>query len=236
MTNLEFVEKIKKFQYYNTQYATGAFGAICGLSNNRERYAKNSKPATAAKIMKAPADAILADCICCGKGILWGFDFELTKKFGGAQYGSNGVPDFSIKAMHKHCSIYTPDGCKNPDAIELGEWLRTSEIDHVSYYVGDGMIGEFTQKGDCKFRIMPLDSRKWEGHGKILYLNYYNVQKGDVNGDGKIDARDYMLCKKIVLGTYAPDEIEKWAADVNNDGKVSALDYMRLKRMVLKNE
>lgn len=237
MTNLEFVEILKKItEQTKTQYATGAFGAVVGLYNNRERYAKNSSKSTAAKIMAADPDTFMFDCINKGKSVLWGFDFDLSSRYGGANYKANDVPDFGVKSLPKYCTEWTEDGCKDPLVIDLGEWLATSDWTHVAFYIGDCMIDECTQKGDCKCRIAPLSSRKWAGHGKIKYLNYTNRKKGDVNGDGKIDARDYMLCKRIVLKTYIPTAEEKWAADINNDGKVSALDYLRLKRMVLKNE
>lgn len=233
MTNLEFVEKLLKFQEYNTQYATGAFGAVCGLYNNRERYAKNSSASTAKKIMNAPDDAIMADCIGCGKGILWGMDFDLSKRYAGANYKSADVPDFSVKALHKYCTKYTKDKCLDPNAICKGEWLRNTALDHIAYYLGNGKIAEFTQRGDCKFRITDLSSREWEGHGTVKFLTYYNREKGDVDGDGEITVKDYLLAKKIVLGTYDPTPVEKWAADMNDDGEVTALDYLMIKKKVL---
>ena len=52
---------------------------------------------------------------------------------------------------------------------------------------------------------------------------------GDINGNGKIDARDYLLLKRAYFGTYtlncAPE-----AADINGNGKIDARDYLLLKR------
>lgn len=56
---------------------------------------------------------------------------------------------------------------------------------------------------------------------------------GDVNGDGKANALDYLLLKRAVLGTYNLTEAGGKAADVNGDGKINAVDYMLLKRHVL---
>ena len=57
---------------------------------------------------------------------------------------------------------------------------------------------------------------------------------GDVNGDGKINAVDYAMLKRIVLGTYRiKDDRMKQRADVNGDGKINSTDYAMLKRMVL---
>lgn len=237
-TNKDFVLWLNRLLESPTQYATGAFGAVCGLYNNRERYAKNSSASTAKKIMNAPDGTFMFDCIGTGKAFLWGFNFDNTMRYGGSVYKKDNIPDFSVKVIPKYCTTYTADGCKDPSVILFGEWLITSDFTHVAFYVNDNEIIECTQKGACKVRRETLDSRKWDGHGQIQYLEYltHDRKKGDVNGDGKIDARDYAMCKRIVLKTYKPTPEEFWAADINDDGKVSVLDYMRLKRMVLKND
>lgn len=58
-------------------------------------------------------------------------------------------------------------------------------------------------------------------------------QRGDINGDGKITAVDYMLLKRHILRTYALTADQLNRADINTDGKISAPDYMLLKRHVL---
>ncbi len=52
---------------------------------------------------------------------------------------------------------------------------------------------------------------------------------GDVNGDGKINAVDANLCRRVILGTdeYTP------AADINGDGKVNAIDGNLIIRLIL---
>lgn len=60
--------------------------------------------------------------------------------------------------------------------------------------------------------------------------------KGDVNGDGKLTAADYLLAKRIVLKTYKPTPEEVKRCDVDGDGKVTSRDYNLIKRMVLKND
>lgn len=56
---------------------------------------------------------------------------------------------------------------------------------------------------------------------------------GDVNGDGKVDQFDYILAKRVVLGTYKPTEEELKRCDVNGDGKVDVYDYIAIKRIVM---
>lgn len=56
---------------------------------------------------------------------------------------------------------------------------------------------------------------------------------GDVDGDGKIDATDYMKLKRFCLGSFDLTDEQKAVVDVNKDGKVNSLDYMMIKRHVL---
>ncbi|MBQ5439538.1 MAG: dockerin type I repeat-containing protein, partial [Clostridia bacterium] len=58
----------------------------------------------------------------------------------------------------------------------------------------------------------------------------YNILYGDVNGDGKVSARDSMLVQRyaIKLATLT-DELFK-AADVDKNGKVNAKDALYILR------
>ena len=58
---------------------------------------------------------------------------------------------------------------------------------------------------------------------------------GDITLDGRIDATDYALLKRFVLGTYTLDSAQRLCADLNKDGAVDEMDYLLLKRMVLGN-
>ncbi len=53
---------------------------------------------------------------------------------------------------------------------------------------------------------------------------------GDVNGDGDIDAYDYILVKRYHFNTVTLNESQLLAADVNNDKAVNEYDYILLKR------
>lgn len=57
--------------------------------------------------------------------------------------------------------------------------------------------------------------------------------KGDVDGNGVLNAQDYLLLKRAVLGTLELTDAQKEIADVNGDGKVDAIDYTLVKRAVL---
>ena len=59
------------------------------------------------------------------------------------------------------------------------------------------------------------------------------VIKADVNGDGKIQATDYVKIKNKIMdkGTLSGAYLK--AADVNLDGKVLATDYVKIKNHIM---
>lgn len=59
---------------------------------------------------------------------------------------------------------------------------------------------------------------------------------GDIDGDGKLSASDYVLIKNNIM-KYSNSEftVEKeLAADANSDGKISAADYVLIKNAIMK--
>ena len=64
---------------------------------------------------------------------------------------------------------------------------------------------------------------------------YKCIVRGDVNGDGKASALDYVKIKNHIMGTnLITDNIFKLSADANEDNKKSALDYVRIKNIIMK--
>jgi len=57
--------------------------------------------------------------------------------------------------------------------------------------------------------------------------------RGDVDGNSKLEAKDYMKLKRAILGTYTLTADEQSRADVTLDGKVNSKDFMMLKRVIL---
>lgn len=76
------------------------------------------------------------------------------------------------------------------------------------------------------------------GTGYTLTLEdktYTIVVLGDVNGDGKASAGDYVLIKNHIMQTnLIKDSANQNAADVNKDGKISAGDYVLIKNYIMK--
>lgn len=83
----------------------GCFGAPMNAAN-KKRYCNNhsyNKQATRQKmIMAASADTFGFDCVCLIKGLLWGWNGNASKTYGGAGYAIN------LQSYQHQVS----DGCK----------------------------------------------------------------------------------------------------------------------------
>ncbi len=161
---------------YKTLYVMGCFGAPMN-SANKTRYCKNNPYNTAASRKKminaASADTFGFDCVCLIKGLLWGWNGDKNKTYGGAGYNCNGVPDIGADSMIKVCKEVTTDFSK----IEVGEavWMEG----HIGIYVGNGLAVECTPKWANKVQITACNCskngynrRNWTKHGKLPYVSY----------------------------------------------------------------
>lgn len=71
----------------------------------------------------------------------------------------------------------------------------------------------------------------WGGEGQKFYLrpenNAYTLLRGDVNGDGTVNAADVTLLKRGLFNGF--DEICTQVADLNDDGRTNAADLKTLR-------
>ena len=63
--------------------------------------------------------------------------------------------------------------------------------------------------------------------------NYTLIMLGDVNGDAKVKATDYILIKNYIMDGSGLNEYQLKAADVNKDGNVKATDYVLIKNYIM---
>lgn len=163
---------------YKTLYVMGCFGSPMNQANKNRytnNHAYNRKAARTKKINAATADTFGFDCVCMIKGLLWGWDGDASKTYGGAKYASNGVSDIDADAMIKACY----DVRSSWHDICIGEvvWMKG----HIGVYVGNGLVVECTPKwADC-VQITALhnigkkagyNGRTWTKHGKLPYVAY----------------------------------------------------------------
>ena len=191
ITNKEFVEKLKNIATnYKTLYVMGCFGAPMNAANKKKycnNHAYNKQPSRTAMINAATDDTFGFDCVCLIKGVLWGWNGDKTKSYGGSNYTTNGVPDINADTMITKCNNISTDFSK----IEVGEavWMKG----HIGVYIGDGLAVECTpswancvQITACNCSKSGYNRRNWTKHGKLPYITYDNsINTPQVNEGSK---------------------------------------------------
>lgn len=112
--------------------------------------------------------------------------------------------------------------------VKKGEQFRISIINY------DEMSGMFLA-AQVKFQASVVYAHEYVD-GKCLHCGAEEesqggeeeVLVGDVNGDGRINARDARVLLQLAAGLIEESTIEKAAADINGDGRVNARDARAL--------
>ena len=120
------------------------------------------------------------------------------------------------------------------ETIKIENYKETNGV--ISNFARETKTTEFAKHikvtGNLKVKV---DTENFVGSGTIVEVyrgdkciqTYICKLYGDVNGDGKISAVDYMyLMNKIMDVKEITGDIEKDVADINSDKKISAVDYM----------
>lgn len=191
MNNIEFVQKLKDIvANYKTLYIMGCFGAPMNTTN-KKRYCNNhsfnKRPTRTKMIQEATSDTFGFDCVGLIKGVLWGWNGNKSKTYGGAKYASNGVPDIGADSMITKCSDVSTDFSK----IEIGEavWLKG----HIGVYVGNGLVIESSPKWKngvqitaCNCDVPGYNRRDWTKHGKLPYIEYVESATNTTTDETKL--------------------------------------------------
>lgn len=114
------------------------------------------------------------DCIGLIKAVLWGWNGDESKVYGGAVYASNGVPDLSADAMIGRCA----DVSTNFSSIAVGEFLWMKG--HCGVYIGNGKVVESSPKWANGVQVTALTARNWLKHGKLPWVEYSDGEVRDV--------------------------------------------------------
>lgn len=175
----EFVGILKDIvENFQTSYMLGCWGWPTSEKNIQRAVSRTDVKNTP---YKAGAESIknkgfMFDCVCLIKGILWGWNGDLEKVYGGAGYACNGVPDLGADQMINVCENVST----NFNTIKKGEavWMKG----HIGVYIGDGKVIECTPKWSVSpgVKISYLEnlgfsggySRTWTKHGFIPWVDY----------------------------------------------------------------
>lgn len=214
MKSNEFVKKLIDIaKNYKTLYVMGCFGAPM-TDANKVRYCNhtsyNKKSARQKMIKAASSDTFGFDCVCLIKGVLWGWNGDTTKTYGGAKYTSNDVPDIGADSMFNKCT----EKSTNFSEIEVGEAVWCSG--HIGVYIGDGLAVECTPSWANKVQITAVknigavkgyNARKWTKHGKLPYIEYVDIPTKTVDE----------LAREVIRG--------KWGVGADRRKRLTAAGY-----------
>lgn len=196
MTSVAFCAKLLDIaDNYKTAYMLGPWGwpATSKMITRATTQGSNAKTN---RQWLPQANAIkdkgfLFDCVGLLKGILWGWDGDMSRTYGGAGYACNGVPDYDAKKMIDCCRDVSIDF----SAIVPGEAVWTDG--HIGVYVGGGVVVEATPKWKGGVQRSTLanvsaklisgtagtaGSRRWTKHGKLPWVDY-TAQENEIEED-----------------------------------------------------
>lgn len=163
---------------FKTIYAKGCFGWPMIPVNKKRAInscAYNAAPARQKVINDASVSTFAFDCVCFIKALLWDWIGDVDKIYGGSEYKSNGVPDFTTEQMLDYCTHVSDDFTK----IIPGCVLHNPG--HVGIYIGDGLAVECTARWKDGVQITNVDNlgissvcngRTWQSHGRLQWIQY----------------------------------------------------------------
>ena len=182
---------------YKTVYMWGVFGSLVTESIIQQKTKQYPSFYTASKQSELRAligKGVWAfDCVNMIKGVLWGWNANTSKTYGGAVYASNGVPDVNADTFFSKCTNQSADFSN----IQVGEAVWMSG--HIGVYLGNGLVVECTPIWANGVQITACgnigskagyNTRKWTKHGKIPYVTY----------DGKVDTPTQPAAGKRKVG------------------------------------
>ena len=182
-------------QNHKTLYVLGCFGAPMTEANKtrwKSEQAYNRKAKRAAAINAATADTFGFDCVGLIKALLWGWQGDASRRYGGTQYASNGVPDINADQMIKACAGVSTDF----STIEVGEVVWNTG--HIGVYIGCGLAVECTPKWEDGVQITAVhnlgtrsgyNGRRWTKHGRLPYITYTNESAKTTGEECKVNIR-----------------------------------------------
>lgn len=168
--------------------------------------------------------------------------------------GNKQVIPITVTAVNGDVRVYNINVTRMGEvALAISEILRILEIKNDGSYMYGFVVG--TDISTIKKSIIDKEPKvevslvdkngesKTNGiiaSGDKIKIKTENEEKeftiiiyGDVNGDGKISASDYVTIKNHIMDVKKLTDFELTCADANKDGKVSASDYVTIKNHIM---
>lgn len=133
--------------------------------------------------------------------------------------------------------VSTRESKEYPGTEYYGVMRGARKVNVPLYYIIEHSF--HTNKKSAEWLLVEDNLRRLAALEAGIIAAYYDMKlpkadgKGDLDGNGVLNAQDYLLLKRAVMGTLQLTDAQKKIADVNGDGKVDMIDYAMLKRAVL---
>lgn len=185
MTNIEFINKLIDIaKNYKTAYMWGTFGSPISenlIKQKATQYSARYSSARQAYLKGLVSKGYWAfDCVGLIKGILWGWNGNKSKTYGGATYASNGVPDTTASGILAKCKEVST---KITTSMLPGTALYREG--HIGVYIGNGEVVECTLSGGHDgVVITKLTDGGWTKCGKLPYISYVSETSSSGSSTG----------------------------------------------------
>lgn len=226
-----FLTNLYKAYTSNNTYVNGAFGVVL-KDKQLERYLTmndyNKEHAETIKNRAANFPCFGFDCIGLIKALVWGWNGDAEKTYGGAIYESGEIEDMSLsKFFTTYCSNITYI-TTDTYPIHVGSLLWTSG--HIAIYLGGGVAIEATRHGDAKIRFCHvkgmdcinksfLPEREFDAFGDFKLLDSCKIWTWDIT-------YNYMKTGDLELPT--PPKTYSYLKVIDANGEVVCVDHSDL--------
>lgn len=148
--------------------------------------------------------------------------------------GASAPSQYQITAVNKTCYNEADNSCTSVDYELNGDTLTFTVTTLKSAYTH--LVQVRTGDGEA-VTVKPDEKGTYTvtGVSDDVTIIVTSVLKGDVIMDGKINNKDLIRVRQIVLSNYMPTELERLTADTFSDGKINNKDLIRVRQYILGN-
>ena len=154
------------------------------------------------------------------------------------------ISGFETTTPGEHIATVTYEGISNTFSYTVVENIKnyktlTEYLNEAGYKTSDQFVSGFSigeKISDIKSKLgnneinIKVNTETISTGTEFSYNGekYIAIVYGDINGDGKVNIKDWNIMYKYINGTRKFTEQELKCADVNEDGKVNIKDWNRL--------
>jgi len=164
----------------------------------------------------------------------------------------NGVATFMVSYESKLPNSTKYTLYSQPITVVVGD-IPELTLNDDKFKVENGVLYGATPKLTVKDLLSKIvnasDVKVYDASGKLVtdenalvgngfVLSYRDIDttvqlRGDIDGNGKLESKDYLMLKRAILGTFELSDVQKLASDADGNGKGETKDYLMLKRHIL---